>query len=125
MSTPPGRLANKPATHDAFASSAIRKAKRYVEEHYTEKISARALAEDLNISAEHFCRTFKQATGVRFTEFVTRIRVAKARERLANSNQPVSQIAFDCGFQSLAQFNRMFKRFAGQTPTEFRRSPNF
>lgn len=120
MSAPPERRVNKVATHDAVASSAIRKAQRYVDEHYTQKISARALAEDLNISPEHFCRTFKQATGVRFTEYVARIRVAKAREQLVNSGQPVTQIAFTCGFQSLAQFNRMFKRFAGVCPTEYR-----
>jgi AraC-like DNA-binding protein len=120
MSAPPGRLANKPVTHDVFASAAIRKAKRHVEERYTEKISSRDLAQLVGLSPEHFCRTFKQATGVRLTEYIARLRVTKACEALVHSDQPISHIALDCGFQSLAQFNKTFKKYAGTSPTDYR-----
>lgn len=93
---------------------------RHVEEHFTRKISSREVAELVGLTAEHFCRTFKQATGVCFTEYIARERVKKICEALVHSNQPISHIALDCGFQSLAQFNRTFKRVAGITPTEYR-----
>ena len=120
MSAPPERPVNKVVAHDAIASSAIRKAQRYVDEHYTEKISSRDLAQLVGLSAEHFCRTFKQSTGLRFTEYIARERVKRICEALVQSDQPISHIALDCGFQSLAQFNRTFKKMAGITPSEYR-----
>ena len=68
----------------------------------------------------HFCKVFHRSTGLKFTDYVTRVRLEEARTQLLNPNRRISEIAYDVGFQSLTQFNRMFKRVFGQSPTEFR-----
>jgi AraC-like DNA-binding protein len=57
---------------------------------------------------------------LKFTDYVARVRLEDARNRLLNPNLRVSEIAYDVGFHSLTQFNRTFKRVFGQSPTEFR-----
>jgi AraC-like DNA-binding protein len=63
---------------------------------------------------------FKKATGLNFTDYVSRIRVEKAKNLLLNRNLRVSEIAYEVGFQSLTHFNRVFKKVMGQSPTEYR-----
>jgi len=57
---------------------------------------------------------------VNFTEYVSRVRIEKARALLLNPNLRISEIAYEVGFQSLTHFNRVFKKLLGQSPTEFR-----
>ena len=63
---------------------------------------------------------FKKATGINFTEYVSRTRTEKAKNLLLNPNLRVSEIAYEVGFQSLTHFNRIFKKLVGQSPTEYR-----
>jgi AraC-like DNA-binding protein len=72
------------------------------------------------MSANHLSEKFKQVTGVNFVDYIARIRFEKACELLLNSNLRISEIAFTVGFQSLSQFNRVFKRSSGKSPTELR-----
>jgi AraC-like DNA-binding protein len=65
---------------------------------------------------------FKKATGMTFTEYLSLVRIAKAKKLLANPQARVSEIAFEAGFASLTHFNRMFKRITGQSPSEFRQT---
>lgn len=74
------------------------------------------------MSANYFSEKFKQATGIRFVEFVARSRVEKARNLLQNPKFRISEVAFDVGFHSLSQFNRAFKKITGQSPREYRTS---
>jgi AraC-like DNA-binding protein len=59
-------------------------------------------------------------TGINFVEFVARTRVEKARNLLLNPNRRVSEVAFEVGFQSLSQFNRAFRKIAGESPRKYR-----
>jgi AraC-like DNA-binding protein len=68
----------------------------------------------------HFYKVFKKTTGLKFTDYVARVRLENAKTELLNPSRRISEIAYDVGFQSLTQFNRMFKRVFGQSPTEFR-----
>jgi AraC-like DNA-binding protein len=63
---------------------------------------------------------FKKATGLNFTDYVSRVRVEKAKNLLLNRNLRISEIAYEIGFQSLTHFNRVFKRIMGESPTEYR-----
>jgi AraC-like DNA-binding protein len=63
---------------------------------------------------------FKKATGINFTDYLSRVRIEKAKNLLLNPNLRVSEIAYEVGFQSLTHFNRVFKRVVGQSPTEYR-----
>ncbi|HEY5043023.1 MAG TPA: AraC family transcriptional regulator [Verrucomicrobiae bacterium] len=100
----------------------ITKAKQFIAEHYTEALSLRQVSDAVNTSLFYFCKQFRKATGLSFTEFVSRTRIEKAKNLLLNRNLRVSEIAYAIGFQSLTQFNRVFKKITGQSPTEYRRN---
>ncbi|WP_229792103.1 PocR ligand-binding domain-containing protein [Cerasicoccus arenae] len=99
----------------------VANAKKYIQERYQDALSLDDAAKAVNASTRHFCKVFKEATDITFTDYLARIRVEKAKHLLANLNLRVSEIAFGVGFESISQFNRSFKRVTGQTPTEFRR----
>ena len=99
---------------------AIWKARKYIEEHAGEELSLTKVAKVVNMNANHLSENFKQVTGINFVEYVARIRFANACDLLRNPKLRVSEIAFAAGFQSLSQFNRIFKRFSGRSPTQYR-----
>ena len=98
----------------------IAKARRFIEEHHAEDISLGQVAQAVHASLFYFCKLFKKITGLNFTEYVSRVRVEKAKNLLLNPNLRVSEIAYEVGFQSLTHFNRVFKKLSGQSPTEYR-----
>ena len=98
----------------------IWKARNFIQAHCGEQLSLGRVAHAANTSANYFSEKFKEATGVTFVRYVARARFEKAAALLAQSNLRVSEIAFAVGFQSLSQFNRTFKKFAGKSPTAFR-----
>ena len=99
---------------------AIWKARKYIEEHADEELSLTKIAKVVNVNANYLSENFKQVTGTNFVEYVARTRFANACDLLRNRNLRISEIAFAAGFQSLSQFNRVFKRFSGKSPTQFR-----
>jgi AraC-like DNA-binding protein len=99
---------------------AIWKARKYIEEHSGEKLSLTNIAKVVNMNANHLSENFKQVTGMNFVEYVARTRFANTCDLLRNSKLRISEIAFAAGFQSLSQFNRVFKRFSGKSPTKYR-----
>jgi AraC-like DNA-binding protein/ligand-binding sensor protein len=98
----------------------VQKAREYIEKHKMEPLSLSAVAQAAGASVFHFCKVFRKSTGLKFTDYVARVRLEDARTQLLNPNRRISEVAYDVGFQSLTQFNRMFKRVFGQSPTEFR-----
>ena len=98
----------------------VLKAREYIGKHKTEDLSLANVAKAAGASVFHFCKVFHKATGLKFTDYVGRVRLEEARTRLLNPNQRISEIAYDVGFQSLTQFNRTFKRVFKQSPTKFR-----
>jgi len=100
--------------------SIITRAKEFIQQNQAEELSLGLVAKAVNTSTFYFCKMFKKATGLHFTEYVSRVRIEKARNLLLNPNLRISEIAYDVGFQSLTHFNRVFKRVIGQSPTEYR-----
>jgi AraC-like DNA-binding protein/ligand-binding sensor protein len=98
----------------------VRKAREYIQQHKMEPLTLAAVAHASGASVFHFCKVFKKSTGLKFTDFVARVRLEDAKNQLVNPSRRISEVAYDVGFQSLTQFNRMFKRVFGQSPTEFR-----
>ncbi len=98
----------------------VLRAREYIDKHKTEELSLAGVAKAAGASVFHFCKLFHKATGLKFTDYVTRVRLEDARTRLLNPNLRISEIAYDVGFQSLTQFNRTFKRVFGQSPSGFR-----
>ena len=99
---------------------AIWKARKYIEKHSGEELSLTKVASVVNTNANHLSENFKRVTGINFVEYVARTRFANACDLLRNPNLHISEIAFAAGFQSLSQFNRVFKRFSGRSPTQYR-----
>src|SRR6202047_3059537 len=102
----------------------VQKARDYIDKHKTEELSLADVAKAAGASVFHFCKVFHKSTGLKFTDYVARVRLEDARPPLLDSNKRVSEVAYDVGFQSLTQFNRMFKRVFGHAPTEFRNHLN-
>lgn len=111
------RLLFANATHEP---EAVRNAKAFIHQHLAEPMSLDAVAKAVNVSPFHFCKLFKRATGLTFTDFVNRARVEKAKRMLMKPAARITEVAYDVGFQSLSHFNRSFRRIADESPTEFR-----
>ena len=98
----------------------IWKARKFIEKYSDEELSLRRIAKAGSISPNHLSEKFKEVTGVNFVEYVARTRFKQACDLLRNPSRRISEIAFAVGFQSLSQFNRVFKKMARKSPTEFR-----
>jgi AraC-like DNA-binding protein len=98
----------------------IWKARNFIHAHFAEELSLGKVAKAANTSANYFSEKFKEAAGLNFVEYVARTRYEKAATLLREADLRVSEIAFATGFQSLSQFNRIFKKFSGKSPTEYR-----
>jgi AraC-like DNA-binding protein len=100
----------------------IWKARKFIEENSAEELSLTKVAKAVNISQNHFSEKFKQVTGINFVDYVARSRFEKACRLLHNVDLRISEIAFGVGFQSLSQFNRVFKKLSGKSPSTYRAS---
>ena len=101
-------------------SPLVARAKLYITAHEDEEVSLRQVAAAVNTSAFYFCKMFKQATGLTFTDYLARTRIEKVKNLLLNPHKRISEAAYETGFQSLSQFNRVFRRVTGQSPTVWR-----
>jgi AraC-like DNA-binding protein/ligand-binding sensor protein len=99
----------------------ITQAKRFILDHQAEDLTLGQVARAANASSYYFCKMFKKATGLHFTQYLARVRIEKAKNLLLNPNLRVSEIAYEVGFQSLTHFNRVFKKLVGESPTEYRK----
>jgi len=98
----------------------VTRAKRLIADRNAEELSLADMAGALHVSTFYFCKLFRKATGMTFTEYLSRSRVEKARNLLLNPHLRVSEIAFACGFGSLGHFNRQFRKITGVSPTAYR-----
>ena len=107
-------------SNDAAESPAVARARVFIAEHHSDEVALGDVARAVNMSAFYFCKTFKRATGMTFTDYLARVRVEKVKNLLLNPHKRVSEAAFEAGFQSLSQFNRVFRRVAGEAPSAYR-----
>ena len=107
-------------TAEQVESPLVNRAKLFITEHQDEEVSLRQVAAAVNTSAFYFCKMFKQATGLTFTDYLARTRIEKVKNLLLNPHKRISEVAYETGFQSLSQFNRVFRRVTGQSPTVWR-----
>ena len=102
--------------------SRINKVLKYVYAHYYEQINLMQLAEIAHFSPFHFHRIFSMMTGETPADFCLRIRTEKAAQQLKDfPRKNISDIAFDCGFSSMALFARTFKKHFGMSATTYRK----
>lgn len=99
---------------------AVAKARAFIDENIGEALSLTQVARAANMSAFYFCKIFKGAVGLTFTHYLARLRVEKTKQLLLNPNVRVSEAAYEVGFQSLSQFNRVFRQITGESPSHYR-----
>ncbi|MBB3639233.1 helix-turn-helix domain-containing protein [Variovorax atrisoli] len=109
-----------PAGEDPSANTRMRRVLDYLDRHLTEELSLPAVCAVANMAESSFSRWFHRHMGATFTDFVTRLRVAKACEMLQVSDRLVSDICYEVGFANLANFNRRFLQLKSMTPSAYR-----
>lgn len=98
----------------------LAKVHRFIHDHCTEEIDLAAVAKCASMAASSFSRWFHQKTGKTFKDYLNEVRVLEACSRLVLSDEPVTSLCYDCGFNNLSNFNRRFRRIKGCTPSQFR-----
>ena len=93
---------------------------KYIETHYKESITTKALAELSHVSEGHFCHIFKETFGKTAKEYINFVRVGKAKDLIKTTDMTIVEIAFCCGFTDANYFSRTFKKYMGVTPTSLR-----
>ena len=92
----------------------------YIMQHYNRDITLEEVSEAAYMTPQAFCRYFKKHTRVTFITFLNEIRINEACKRLIDgSYESVSSVAYDCGFNSITNFNRVFKSTTGKSPREY------
>ena len=101
-------------------SRRIEKVFEYINQHYQDRVTLSDVAKIANMSEVAFSRYIKFHTGVNFIDSLNNVRLGHVCRLLIDTMMPVSEIAFNCGFNNMANFNRIFLKKKGLTPTEFR-----
>ncbi len=101
-------------------SRRILKVKNFISKNYMEEIRLAQMADIAAMSPSAFSRFFKLHTGRNLSDYIIDIRLGYAARKLVDTSHSISEISFECGFNNLSNFNRIFKRKKGCSPSEFR-----
>ncbi|WP_262676722.1 helix-turn-helix domain-containing protein [Paenibacillus sp. J5C2022] len=103
----------------------INRVLQIVDEEYREELSLDYLSGKLNMSSAYLSAYIKEKTGENFTEHLNRTRLRNAQQLLAQTEGGIADIGKQVGYHNASSFNRMFKKWTGQSPSEYRRSVHF
>lgn len=101
-------------------SKIVKSAVDYVARHFSEDITLSSVAEELHVNTSYLSMLFKQVTGATFKEHLNRVRVGEAERLLANTDYPIIEIAIACGYSDQSYFTKVFKKYTGLTPRQYR-----
>jgi len=114
-------LSTYTANRESFENSdKIKKVYEYVQTHYGKKIMLAEVADLVNMSTVSFNRFMKKRTGKTFVDYVNDVRIGYASIQLIDHDKSISEIAFNCGFNNIANFNRIFKKQKNCTPSQYK-----
>lgn len=94
---------------------------KFIHENYNTRITISDMARHENLSVFHFCHFFKSVSGKTVVEYLNEYRIDRSSHILISSNDKIMDIAFECGFQNLSYFIKLFKKYKGCTPSEYRK----
>jgi len=98
----------------------VASAKQFVQDRVAEHITLNQVVDHVHVNRFYFCKIFKKSTGMTLTEYVSRVRVEKAKSLLLDPSLRISEVVFAAGFGSIPRFNSVFKQYAGMPPGEYR-----
>jgi len=104
----------------ASNSRRVLKVKNYIEHHFMDDLRLPLLSDLVSMTPSAFSRFFKLHTGRNLNEYIVDVRLGYAARRLVDTTESVAEICYSCGFNTLSNFNRLFKKRKGCSPTEFR-----
>lgn len=108
------------SSESVIQSEKMERLANYVKKHYDTKITIQDVCNILNMSSGSFSRFIKKNTGKTFIDYLNDLRIGYASRYLIENDESISEIAYKCGFNSIANFNRRFKKIKGCTPTDYR-----
>lgn len=94
---------------------------KYVADNFTREITLNEIARRANFSIYHFTRFFKETTGMTFIQYLNNYRISQAVKYLTETDDPITEVAFKAGFDSIKTFNRVFKQLKGCSPSSFKK----
>lgn len=103
-------------------NESIQRAADYIFHNYDKPITLTEMANMLHLNRTYFSKKFKQATGIGFKEYLTRIRIRRAEQLLLESNMSITEIAFACGFTDSNYFGDAFRHINGVSPLAYRKN---
>lgn len=98
----------------------IKKAILYISAHFSEPITLDDVAAQVHLNPAYFSSMFKQSTGSSFKEYVNMVRIEESKRLLANTDYSIIDIAVAAGFEDQSYFSRVFKKYTGLTPRQYR-----
>ncbi len=98
----------------------ISRALSFIDDNYMRRLTVDEVARHANLSKSHFCYVCRSLTGKTFSQYLTEKRIEKVCSRLVSKNDLVSSVATECGFRSVAHFNRVFRKSLNMSPKEYR-----
>jgi Response regulator containing CheY-like receiver domain and AraC-type DNA-binding domain len=107
---------------DKKLSGIIISAKEHIENNYAHEITLEDVSREVNVSPNYFSKLFKDETGNNFIDYVTALRIEKAKKLLSDSKYVNKEISYQIGYSDPNYFSRIFKKIVGVTPTEYRTS---
>lgn len=108
------------AMADRLERAEIVFARQYIEDHFRDRVMVGEVAKKTGLSQSHFATVFRRTVGQTFVEYLQRRRVEEAKALLINTRKIVTEICFQCGFTNLTHFNRVFRRWTGSSPRQYR-----
>lgn len=105
---------------DSSESRRVSRIKEYIHKNYSSSLRLEELAAMVSMSPNAFSRFFKKRTGQTLSDYIVRIRLGHAIRLLVDTTMTCSEICYDCGFNNISNFNRLFRKKKGCTPLEFR-----
>lgn len=92
----------------------------YIEKHFTEKITLEQLAWEVSISQQYLCKCFRKVTGRTIFDYIEQMRLQYSCYLLRTTQESITEIAMESGFNTVSYFNRIFKKYKGCTPRQYR-----
>lgn len=109
----------------SYSSRRVEKVMEYMNSNFDKQVLLADAARISNMTEVSFSRFFKSHTGISFIDSLLEIRLGHASRLLIDTNQPVSEVAYNCGFNNISNFNRLFKKKKGCTPKEFKENYSY